>query len=304
MKHSSCISTAQNPPARDIEEVLARINYSYRHNAHARFPYPKCSEGTREEVLAELLKWAQSSPTLLLRKVSGACWLRGSAGVGKSAIAQTVAEKCEKKELLASFFFSRVDPNRNHPRYLVLAIAHGISISIPSLRNSINRAIKNRPQLLQASLEAQIEALVVKPLLSWKNASCIIIAPPALVVIDGLDECLAAYEQQQVLSLAVLAMKKKLPMQFLICSRPEPQIRERFNRKDLRRFTESISLDGNLNANRDIEVMLRNEFKNICMSECCSHRVFPDPWPTEGDLEMLVDHSSGQFIYPTTVIKF
>ncbi|KAF9260957.1 hypothetical protein L218DRAFT_827068, partial [Marasmius fiardii PR-910] len=274
------------------------------HDAHARFPYPKCSEGTREEVLGELLKWAQSRPTLFLRKVSGVCWLRGSAGVGKSAIAQTVAERCENKELLASFFFSRTDPDRNNPKFLVLAIAHGISTAIPSLRNTINRAIKDKPQLLQASLESQFKALVVKPLLSWKNASHIIMASPALLIIDGLDECIATDEQQQVLSLVILAMKKRLPLRFLICSRPEPQIRERFNRGDLRHYTESISLDGNLNANHDVEVMLRREFKNIRTSDRCRHVAFPDPWPTEGDIEMLVDHSGGQFIYPTTVIKF
>ncbi|KAF9261597.1 hypothetical protein L218DRAFT_839976, partial [Marasmius fiardii PR-910] len=73
------------------------------HDAHARFPYPKCSEGTREEVLKELLEWAQMSPS---QDVSTRVrWLRGSAGVGKSAIAQTLAEKCEGKELLATFFF-------------------------------------------------------------------------------------------------------------------------------------------------------------------------------------------------------
>ncbi|KAF9260960.1 hypothetical protein L218DRAFT_931806, partial [Marasmius fiardii PR-910] len=187
-------NSSESTPAKDIQEVLARINYSYRHDAHARFPYPKCSEGTREEVLGELLKWAQSRPTLFLRKVSGVCWLRGSAGVGKSAIAQTVAERCENKELLASFFFSRADPNRNNPKFLVLAIAHGISMGISGLRNSINGAIRDKPQLLQASLESQFKALVVKPLLSWKNASRIIMASPALVVIDGLDECIATDE--------------------------------------------------------------------------------------------------------------
>ncbi|KAF9260966.1 hypothetical protein L218DRAFT_831406, partial [Marasmius fiardii PR-910] len=272
------------------------------HDAHARFPYPKCSEGTREEVLGELLKWAQSGPSLL-RKASGVRWLRGSAGTGKSAIAQTLAEKCGN-ELLATFFFSRADPNRNHPQFLALAIAHGIATAIPRLRSNIIHAVQHKPQLLQASLEAQFTALVIKPLLSWKNLSHMIMPSPALVIIDGLDECLAGDEQQRVLSIVLLAMRKKLPIHFLICSRPESQIRERFNREDMRQFTESISLDGNLHVNRDIEVMLRDEFKKIHNSERCSHMSFPDPWPTEGDLEMLVDRSSGQFIYPATVIKF
>ncbi|KAF9261604.1 hypothetical protein L218DRAFT_973926 [Marasmius fiardii PR-910] len=165
---------------------------------------------------------------------------------------------------------------------------------------SVLRVHVKRPQLLQASLEAQFKALVVKPLLSWKNASRIIMASPTLVIIDGLDECIAIDEQQQVLSIVLLAMAKKLPLQFLICSRPEPQIRERFNQQDLRQYTESISLDGSLNVNRDIETMLQDEFKKIRNSERCSHMVFPDPWPTQGTIEILVDKSSGQFIYPAT----
>ncbi|KAM6497647.1 hypothetical protein JOM56_005595, partial [Amanita muscaria] len=32
-------------------------------------------------------------------------WLHGPAGVGKSAIAQTIAQSCPREELAATFFF-------------------------------------------------------------------------------------------------------------------------------------------------------------------------------------------------------
>ena len=39
-------------------------------------------------------------------------WLNGAAGAGKSAIAQRIAELCHEADiLLATFFFSRSDPN-------------------------------------------------------------------------------------------------------------------------------------------------------------------------------------------------
>ncbi|KAF9263204.1 hypothetical protein L218DRAFT_839970, partial [Marasmius fiardii PR-910] len=72
------------------------------HNSQARFPQPKCAEGTRETILKDLLQWAHTSPS---QEVPCVCWLWGSAGAGKSAIAQTVAERCEGNKLLASFFF-------------------------------------------------------------------------------------------------------------------------------------------------------------------------------------------------------
>ncbi|KAF9255822.1 hypothetical protein L218DRAFT_991693 [Marasmius fiardii PR-910] len=95
---------------RTLTVVLPSIQYSYHHNSRARFPQPKCSEGTREEILEDLLKWACSD---LSQGTPGICWLRGSAGAGKSAIAQTIAERCEG---LASLFFSRTGPNRNTPK--------------------------------------------------------------------------------------------------------------------------------------------------------------------------------------------
>ncbi|KAF9258428.1 hypothetical protein L218DRAFT_838255, partial [Marasmius fiardii PR-910] len=276
------------------------------HNSQARFPQPKCSEGTREEILEDLLQWARSCPS---QEVPGVCWLRGSAGVGKSAIAQTVAERCEGKGLLASFFFSRTDPNRNIPKYLALAIAHGITTAIPALRPSILQKIQDTPEILHMTLKDQFNTLVAKPLLKWRNDTPDFLSMlhnltvPSLVIIDGLDECPEPLHQKEVLSLVLSAMNQQLPISFLICSRPEPQIREGFNEEGLAQFTKFILLDGDPNVNRDIEAMLRQDFDKIRKSDRCKHMDFPDPWPTQDDLNTLVEKSSGQFAYPATVIK-
>ncbi|KAF9264439.1 hypothetical protein L218DRAFT_844397, partial [Marasmius fiardii PR-910] len=127
---------------------------------------------------------------------------------------------------------------------------------------------------------------------------------PTLIIIDGLDECLALGDQQQVLSLVLSAMEHRLPLRFLICSRPELQIQDRFNQQNLQQFTKSISLNNDLNVDQDIETMLRDEFRKIRNSERCKHMVFPDPWPTQNDMKTLVYKSSGQFIYPSTILKF
>ncbi|KAF9261598.1 hypothetical protein L218DRAFT_836824, partial [Marasmius fiardii PR-910] len=161
------------------------------------------------------------------------------------------------------------------------------------------------PQLLYTSLEAQLRALVVEPLLNWTKTSHFTMDFPSLVVIDGLDECLADNGQQQVLSFLSLAMTKNLPLRFLICSRPEPEIQQRFNQQgELHHFTKTISLDADQKAYDDIEHMLQMEFKKIQDDIRCKQMVFPNPWPDPHDLKKLVEKSSGQFIYPSTVIKF
>ncbi|KAF9263185.1 hypothetical protein L218DRAFT_831810, partial [Marasmius fiardii PR-910] len=278
------------------------------HNSQARFPQPKWSKGTTEQISSALQKWAGSN---LWQDEPGICWLRGSAGSGKSAIAQTIAEVCEGKELPSSFFFSKSDPNRNNPQYLVFAIAHGITTTIPSLQSTTRQVVQNKPEILEASLESQFKALVTEPLLSRGNwlwnlvsYSRIVKAPPTLVIIDGLDECHSTSDQQQVLSLVVSAMQHKLPIRFLICSHPESHIRDQFNQQNLRQFTTSILLDGDLTVNQDIETMLRDEFRKIRNSERCKHMIFPTPWPMQGDIETLVEKAGGQFSYASVVVKF
>jgi len=54
-------------------------------------------------------------------------WMSGGAGVGKSAIAQNFAERCEAEGyLLASLFFGRSDPSRNNIDSLIVTIAYQI----------------------------------------------------------------------------------------------------------------------------------------------------------------------------------
>jgi len=54
-------------------------------------------------------------------------WIYGKSGAGKSAIAQTIADCCDvQRLLLASFFFSRLDPSRNNPKSLITTIAYQI----------------------------------------------------------------------------------------------------------------------------------------------------------------------------------
>ncbi|KAG7090495.1 hypothetical protein E1B28_009608 [Marasmius oreades] len=87
------------------------------HNSEVRYPPPKCYPETRKEVRQLLANEIDSHAS------SWVCWLYGSADIGKSAVAQTIAEDCEQsKKLVASFFFSRIHPKRNKAIYEVLGL--------------------------------------------------------------------------------------------------------------------------------------------------------------------------------------
>ena len=127
---------------------------------------------------------------------------------------------------------------------------------------------------------------------------------PYLVIIDGLDECHDTATQQLILRLLCETITvHKLPLRFLIGSRPESHIRDSFDQESLYTITRRVILDETFNPGRDIRVFLRSGFAKICAKNPILSHV-EHPWPKEGVIDLLVQRSSGQFIYAATVLKF
>ena len=125
-----------------------------------------------------------------------------------------------------------------------------------------------------------------------------------LVIIDGLDECHDKATQQLILRLLCEAITvHKLPLRFLIGSRPESHIRTCFDQESLYTITHRVVLDDTFNPGRDIRVFLHDGFVKIYAENSILSHV-KKPWPGEGIIDLLVQRSSGQFIYAATVLKF
>ncbi|KAK1227313.1 hypothetical protein PQX77_009698 [Marasmius sp. AFHP31] len=149
--------TAVSHPFKTLVDAVAGVGAS--HNAEQQYERGECLPGTREEVIRIIWEWILAKGTEL-----PICWLSGTAGVGKTAIAITIAKKCEREgRLVSSFFFFRSDPRRNNPSALVHIIAHGLVVNNPSCRVSINQRISNDPTILGARIEEQFRELVMKP---------------------------------------------------------------------------------------------------------------------------------------------
>jgi hypothetical protein len=127
-----------------------------------------------------------------------------------------------------------------------------------------------------------------------------------LIIIDGLDECDDKEIQQSILRLLRETITvHKLPLRFLIGSRPESHIRDSFDQESLYAITHRVVLDETFNPGRDIRVILQDGFAKIrAKNSILSHAEFEQPWPGEGIIDLLVQRSSGQFIYAATVLKF
>ncbi|KAL0563579.1 hypothetical protein V5O48_018488, partial [Marasmius crinis-equi] len=310
-------------PHKSLWDVIAGVGASHR--AEQQYSRGECLEGTREEVLRVIHEWRISNgdvPPIL--------WLSGPVGVGKTAIAMTVAKSCEEDGLIESFFFFRSDPRRNDPSNFMLAIAHGLGVRIPRLEPVINGRITSDPKILEATLELQFQELVLKPSLScevpgrktwWRRllaplrsrsaspkAPRLIITPsdPNLVIVDGLDECSDSATQLRILASIRDSYQQtpRSPLRFLICSRSESWIQRAFNAQPLRDITRRIVLDDTFSPAKDIERYLVHEFGEIRGNSEYAHIVFPDPWPSTIDLKRLVRLSDRQFVYVVTAVRF
>ncbi|KAF8954852.1 hypothetical protein BDZ97DRAFT_1741306 [Flammula alnicola] len=164
-----------------------RASLGASHNSDERRDPPRCLSGTRDLVLKKIMDWLQSGSD------SKIMWMYGRAGAGKSAIAQTIADLCSAKQLLAaSFFWFRAAHGRNDETRVISTLAYQLVLEIPEIRRLVEKAIEEDSLLLSRPLEKQLEDLIIKPLnkmvLTKKNAISLPFRP-RFIILDGLDEC-------------------------------------------------------------------------------------------------------------------
>ncbi|KAL0062731.1 hypothetical protein AAF712_010426 [Marasmius tenuissimus] len=246
-----------------------------------------------------------------LRDFSEAAWCSfANGGWPKTNFSRYAGSRSyeEKGVLVSSFFFFRSDPRRNNPSALVPMIAHGLTTTTPLMQNYIEQKISTDPTILDAALEVQFRELVVDPALRWSSQRAIWGSPvgPHIVILDGLDECGNEETQLRILAIIRSAYEQtaQFPLRFLICSRPEAWIREAFCDEHLRKLLKVVVLDETFEPNRDIREYYLHHFREIASSPKYNHIPFPSPWPSERDLEILVERACGQFVYAATVIRF
>jgi hypothetical protein len=269
--------------------LTALYNSSAREAEHAS----TCLPDTREKVLERIQEWAMGDDKHPI------CWLRGPAGSGKSTVAHTVAERCHQRdELAATFFFSRGKGDRSDIGKLLPTLAFQLAQRMPSIRPLLLEALADESTLSQ-TLGDRFLNLIVKPLRAIEEST-----HPMVIIIDGLDEC--AIQDAIVTLIKFLgetALSHRLPVRFLLTSRPETQIRDAF-RPYVRQSTVFPLALEDFAAHNDIRTYLQSRLSDIRERRDLIMRDVPIPWPSETHLETLVHQSEGLFIYVSTLLKF
>jgi len=289
-----------NIPAEGYERLLDEIAPNALHDSGHVVDPPKCHPNTRVAVIQKILDWATGLDVETKNKLI--MWLSGAAGAGKSAIGRTFSEECiAQSRLLASFFFGRTDPTRNHSRSLIPTIAYQISIIHPRIRQSIVAFTERDPMIFSRTLLTQFRSLIIDPLSSYFGSQQ---TSPFVIIIDGLDECNDEAMQQDILATILeVVTSSTLSLRVLICSRPENKITASFGSARMSAVLARLYLGDEYHADADINLYLRDQFDEIKTNHIYK-KTLPDSWPNAAIIDKLVEKSSGQFIYAATVVKY
>lgn len=144
-------------------------------------PTKICLEGTRTEVLAEIIDWVCSGDD-----PQRVFWLSGAEGTGKSAIVHTVARWLKEAGRLGSFLSFDVTQQRDprSERLFTTVAGHFTNFDL-ELRQAVADTVSTDSALLTtADMLSQWERLVLNPL--RKSSPRL---GPVVLVIDALDEC-------------------------------------------------------------------------------------------------------------------
>ncbi|KAJ7435913.1 hypothetical protein B0H11DRAFT_2366176, partial [Mycena galericulata] len=266
------------------------------HSSAARPPNPSCHPGTRNQILEKLDHWLGDQ-----RQEGTLLWLHGTAGAGKSAIAQTFAWSCQDQGLLGgSFFFLRRDPDRGTWRKLFPTLAYQLAAAFPEIRPLVQRAVETDKLVATQTMIQQFQKLITAPL---EQAPTLAFAP--VLVIDGLDECENHGVQITVLQLIIGALRTRhISLRVLISSRSEPHIREVIQAAENVDICRHVALRADDSTYADISRYLSDEFFRIRQVHASRGTPMDDSWPGAYNITHLVQKSSGTFIYATTVIRY
>ncbi|GAB1517004.1 hypothetical protein RhiTH_000047 [Rhizoctonia solani] len=184
-------------------------------------PDQACLDGTREAILATLIKWTQTRHTS-----ESLMWISGQVGMGKTAIATSLCQRLHNaRALAASFFFQPNDPESSSPLRLFNNLIRAIAIQCPPYAQEVAKAIRMDRGLCTSHVGTRYEYLIKRPLQKLRSLSF----PATLsVVIDGLSES-GEYDTRERTLHMLYEMSRLVPwLKIVIAARPTLDIQAFF----------------------------------------------------------------------------
>ncbi|KAF9532539.1 hypothetical protein CPB83DRAFT_626873 [Crepidotus variabilis] len=312
------------PTMNFLSDLLARL---YRHCAPGAFLTsaerqnpPRCSPRTRVKLLIEIKGFTEGGGLS-----AAAMWLTGSAGSGKTALAQSVAEQLKQDGLVLGchfFFRTSKDGKRSDGHLWVPSLVHQMVRGLPETLPLVERTIRLNASVFDQRLDDVLHDLFLQPLLMASTEVQVfsfrrflewlvgmrkyIKGHPRLIVVDGLDECSSMDTQKDIIkAIASVIPKLRIPIRFLIASRPETHIRTTIDREFKKINIHRINLDQDQDVRKDLEEYFNDRCTDLRLHHPAlkGQQAYLD-WPSRSDIDILITKSSTQFIFASTVMNY
>ena len=261
------------------------------------FLHEPCMEGTRRSIIQEIENEIQN--------VDGhnVIWIRGSPGVGKSALAASIAARLQEQDRHVILFrFDRTQSPTITTDALWRVVALGFARLYPSVRQHILNIVQNDKMPDPSNIDGRFKCLIEMPLLTLNDVPH---GGLPVIVIDALDECGGlrhnASEKEDYMGLLRM-LKRWIQIDHL--RRFKLVITSRHDEYIQRMFPESMSIhiaipsgsDIKLgdSTSQDIQTFLKTRLKSMGMEDALITKA----------LDYLVPRAAGIFTWATTVANF
>ncbi|KAG8722997.1 hypothetical protein FRC09_005181 [Ceratobasidium sp. 395] len=254
----------------------------YRSAASESLRRTGCTPNTRVDVIKQLLNWAHD------RNGEKVYWLNGMAGTGKTTIAYTFCDHLRRNHQLgASFFCSRQLPECRDVNRIVPSISYQLSLFSLPFRHALSEVLEKHRDIHNQLLQDQFEYLVAAPLLRVAHT----FGADVTIVIDALDECDDRGGVERVLAV-LLSCAPALSVNFLVTSRPEPEILDHMRSREDR--------------GRPSELRLHDLDRSVVQQDITAYLedMLPRDKVSNAQITELARRSGVLFIYASTVVRY
>ncbi|KAF5355921.1 hypothetical protein D9756_004379 [Leucocoprinus leucothites] len=282
-----------------LQRLIDKGNPRAIHDSDYREYPPRCSENTRASLRNEVLQW-RGNPNREQRLM----WYMGPAGIGKSAIAQSIAEELEETgHLGGTFFFSR--PGQiNDPATVIPTLAYQLAMRNNTYKQIVNQRLADDLLILNKNRSTQFKKLIIEPFQIIATAPDASLQDPLLIILDGLDECKGTEAQCELVQLLLdhAGRIQQFPLLWLIYSRPEWHLRTIVSDVDFPAACEKKEISVNdAEAQADARRLLEGELAKIRKQFA---GFLPADWPPRQDVDRLCKAASGHLGYVSFMARF
>ncbi|KAI0059572.1 WD40 repeat-like protein [Artomyces pyxidatus] len=255
-----------------------------------------CMEGTRREIIDEVMTWA-SSPS---DKEPSIFWLHAMAGEGKTSIATSVAHALHDKKILGgSFFFSRDYAECTRVDNVFVTLVSQLVDHMPEFTPFVAHVLQGQRSEIISSAHNQFHLLM-------KKVFTYVAKEPVVFVLDALDECISGRDHRELL-LSCLTAREGLPSscRFFLTSRPEDDIGSQLETLDNTVLhSESLRSFTGTTIDADIQMFLQTSLQRVAAHSRKIRNLKQANWPGPERQQMMLKQTSGLFIWAATAIRF